>query len=115
ASVAAGAALLVRDPARRRAESGLFPYTTLCRAVEQAQLRRWRDRAGGRCSARARRRPGHRAQRARPALHRGDERGREPLATMSRDRKSTRLNSSHVKISYAAFWLKKKREHRRCP
>src|SRR5690606_41854140 len=26
-----------------------------------------------------------------------------------RDRKSTRLNSSHVKISYAAFCLKKKR------
>src|SRR5690606_41447077 len=27
------------------------------------------------------------------------------------DRKSTRLNSSHVKISYAVFCLKKKREH----
>src|SRR5690606_41045519 len=26
------------------------------------------------------------------------------------DRKSTRLNSSHVKISYAVFWLKKKIE-----
>src|SRR5436309_8990866 len=25
------------------------------------------------------------------------------------DRKSTRLNSSHVKISYAVFWLKKKK------
>src|SRR5436309_8059139 len=28
---------------------------------------------------------------------------------MNRDRKSTRLNSSHVKISYAVFCLKKKR------
>src|SRR5690606_41515055 len=28
------------------------------------------------------------------------------------DRKSTRLNSSHVKISYAVFCLKKKREKR---
>src|SRR5690606_40373413 len=28
---------------------------------------------------------------------------------MPRDRKSTRLNSSHVKISYAVFCLKKKR------
>src|SRR5690606_40678635 len=27
------------------------------------------------------------------------------------DRKSTRLNSSHVKISYAVFCLKKKKEH----
>src|SRR5690606_41420708 len=29
--------------------------------------------------------------------------------TPTRDRKSTRLNSSHVKISYAVFCLKKKR------
>src|SRR5690606_40381919 len=28
-----------------------------------------------------------------------------------RDRKSTRLNSSHVKISYAVFCLKKKKSH----
>src|SRR5690606_41024903 len=28
-----------------------------------------------------------------------------------RDRKSTRLNSSHVKISYAVFCLKKKKEY----
>src|SRR5690625_160236 len=28
-----------------------------------------------------------------------------------RDRKSTRLNSSHVAISYAVFCLKKKRKH----
>src|SRR5438874_13811462 len=39
-----------------------------------------------------------------------------------RDRKSTRLNSSHVEISYAVFCLKKKKGHyvlfalpRRCP
>src|SRR5690606_40210309 len=29
----------------------------------------------------------------------------------TRDRKSTRLNSSHVKISYAVFCLKKKTQH----
>src|SRR3989442_11590559 len=28
-----------------------------------------------------------------------------------RDRKSTRLNSSHVRISYAVFCLKKKKNH----
>src|SRR5690606_42043612 len=33
------------------------------------------------------------------------EHGRDPLGV---DRKSTRLNSSHVKISYAVFCLKKK-------
>src|SRR5690625_6428094 len=31
------------------------------------------------------------------------------LASMKRDRKSTRLNSSHVAISYAVFCLKKKK------
>src|SRR5690606_2006096 len=36
------------------------------------------------------------------------ERMREALASVERDRKSTRLNSSHVKISYAVFCLKKK-------
>src|SRR6266702_7380098 len=38
-----------------------------------------------------------------------------PLPRLSRlrpgDRKSTRLNSSHVAISYAVFCLKKKRNH----
>src|SRR5690625_6332085 len=34
-----------------------------------------------------------------------------PLA-LSRDRKSTRLNSSHVAISYAVFCLKKKKAQR---
>src|SRR5690606_40798107 len=32
------------------------------------------------------------------------------VAEFSRDRKSTRLNSSHVKISYAVFCLKKKKD-----
>src|SRR5690625_6089289 len=49
-----------------------------------------------------------------------DRARREPLghelrarhqAVAERDRKSTRLNSSHVAISYAVFCLKKKRSH----
>src|SRR5690625_7033616 len=32
----------------------------------------------------------------------------------SQDRKSTRLNSSHVAISYAVFCLKKKKKNRKC-
>src|SRR5690349_22489163 len=35
------------------------------------------------------------------------------LVTFPRDRKSTRLNSSHVEISYAVFCLKKKKKERR--
>src|SRR5690606_41587179 len=34
------------------------------------------------------------------------------VAVDALDRKSTRLNSSHVKISYAVFCLKKKQRHR---
>src|SRR5690606_40068604 len=36
---------------------------------------------------------------------------RNPKAHQRRDRKSTRLNSSHVKISYAVFCLKKKTQN----
>src|SRR5690606_40007716 len=34
--------------------------------------------------------------------------GQPSYASLAEDRKSTRLNSSHVKISYAVFCLKKK-------
>src|SRR5690606_41941852 len=43
---------------------------------------------------------------SRPALHHLDAAAGGVFA--ARDRKSTRLNSSHVKISYAVFCLKKK-------
>src|SRR5207244_11260770 len=36
--------------------------------------------------------------------------GRELLRRLARDRKSTRLNSSHQIISYAVFCLKKKKQ-----
>src|SRR5437868_7339383 len=72
-------------------ENILLPYTTLFRT------RRRRDRArrhGARDGTRIARTPGSPGG------------GRAPL----RDRKSTRLNSSHVSTSYAVFCLKKKRE-----
>src|SRR5207302_4225307 len=40
-------------------------------------------------------------------------RGSEPGTELS-DRKSTRLNSSHVKISYAVFCMKKKKKEDAC-
>src|SRR5690606_42024921 len=43
-----------------------------------------------------------------PLLDRG-RRGGVPRRRAQVDRKSTRLNSSHVKISYAVFCLKKKK------
>src|SRR5690606_39698851 len=44
------------------------------------------------------------------ASHRAGERRIRHRRPHARDRKSTRLNSSHVKISYAVFCLKKKKE-----
>src|SRR3989442_3841628 len=48
---------------------------------------------------------GRRPAPARAALLREPEQG---------DRKSTRLNSSHVRISYAVFCLKKKKKKKEC-
>src|SRR5690606_40643652 len=42
----------------------------------------------------------------------GEETGAVEPYRPTPDRKSTRLNSSHVKISYAVFRLKKKKHHR---
>src|SRR6266571_4188900 len=39
----------------------------------------------------------------------------EPATDCERDRKSTRLNSSHMSISYAVFCLKKKKTPLRLP
>src|SRR5690349_24019722 len=81
---------------RRPPRSTLFPYTTLFRSCGAGLLApRWQ--------ARLLRRPAS----GRPdALERRDAEGGDPVAV---DRKSTRLNSSHVEISYAVFCLKKKK------
>src|SRR5439155_20600712 len=52
------------------------------------------------------------------ALRRGESQPWRRLsarAKCSQDRKSTRLNSSHVAISYAVFCLKKKKQHTAAP
>src|SRR5687768_17656419 len=93
---------------RRPPRSTLFPYTTLFRSREDGERVRAvlgldaRD-LGGDALDRAvvRHRPEARRRR-RVALE-----GREQPV---RDRKSTRLNSSHGYISYAVFCLKKKKK-----
>src|SRR5690349_24723837 len=52
------------------------------------------------------RRPGHRRVTADEVEHRGDPSHGETAPRARRDRKSTRLNSSHVERSYAVFRLK---------
>src|SRR2546426_4268329 len=82
---------------RRPPRSTLFPYTTLFRS--QRGERRRRD--AQRCRARGDvHRNGEREDAGGIEAGMGDEQG---------DRKSTRLNSSHLVISYAVFCLKKKK------
>src|SRR5256885_5460177 len=76
---------------RRPPRSTLFPYTTLFRSIDEKLVERRKIRVD---SA-----PRH----VRGVGDLGDRR-RTTL-----DRKSTRLNSSHLVISYAVFCLKKKK------
>src|SRR5437899_10176970 len=80
----------------------LFPYTTLFRSREDVSRFRSRSRS------RARRR----GEPDDDALG-GVARHRRRAAEEYGDRKSTRLNSSHLGISYAVFCLKKKSEKSR--
>src|SRR3989442_5918250 len=68
---------------RRPPRSTLFPYTTLFRSLEKDEI----------CA--------------------DDENSSIRVYRLNYgDRKSTRLNSSHVRISYAVFCLKKKKSRR---
>src|SRR5438874_3268711 len=76
--------LMIRRPPR----STLFPYTTLFRSLPTSTVGR--------------------------TYHPSESSSSPPTSTSTdgvrRDRKSTRLNSSHVEISYAVFCLKKKKK-----
>src|SRR5437588_8560628 len=89
---------------RRPPRSTLFPYTTLFRSGGQPG-RAGRGRARGRVHGRPLRRRGQQGP-ARQRLSEMDGR-------LLRDRKSTRLNSSHTVISYAVFCLKKKKKKKK--
>src|SRR5258708_24918040 len=77
---------------RRPPRSTLFPYTTLFRSRMSAR----RSASCGQALTQAGP-PGWSTQRSH---------------LVARDRKSTRLNSSHQIISYAVFCLKKKKQER---
>src|SRR3989442_13772675 len=81
--------LMIRRPPR----STLFPYTTLFRSDGAEEHGGEADRAA---------RLHHELQPLEREAHRLDD-------LLVGDRKSTRLNSSHVRISYAVFCLKKKK------
>src|SRR3989442_10574201 len=81
---------------RRPPRSTLFPYTTLFRSADLHQS--WRFRGGPTAADIYRR------------LRTGLDGTPMPSFSDLIDRKSTRLNSSHVRISYAVFCLKKKKK-----
>src|SRR5690606_41645430 len=99
---------------RRTPRSTLFPYTTLFRSRRTSSLSERQGNEDGhhrrsphqgysfRISPRAR--PANRRMGTWPWFYR-----RKGQRHCRLDRKSTRLNSSHVKISYAVFCLKKKK------
>src|SRR2546426_9103556 len=90
---------------RRPPRSTLFPYTTLFRSPSEI-LRQYMAKAGGPTHGREMNihfndlELGYLGQ----ISHLGDM-----IPVMAGDRKSTRLNSSHLVISYAVFCLKKKK------
>src|SRR5436309_7681609 len=83
---------------RRPPRSTLFPYTTLFRSAASASRRACAEAGVGR---------GAPVTSDRVGAASGADRQSRPDRS---DRKSTRLNSSHVKISYAVFCLKKKKK-----
>src|SRR2546430_6987885 len=90
---------------RRPPRSTLFPYTTLFRSPELAESLGLRGTQGAIIGA---------IERGSPAERSGMRLGDVIVAVNGRpvpkDRKSTRLNSSHSQISYAVFCLKKKKK-----
>src|SRR3712207_7056937 len=97
---------------RRPPRSTLFPYTTLFRSHPGHERRHGdADRRGEDAGVVE---PGVLLERAGDPERDADQ-GREDDPDETdlgrRDRKSTRLNSSHANISYAVFCLKKKFSH----
>src|SRR3712207_8649496 len=85
---------------RRPPRSTRFPYTTLFRSPADRRLARpgLPHQADDLAGPDPQVHPLHGAEVGDPAA----------LGVLDRDRKSTRLNSSHANISYAVFCLKKK-------
>src|SRR5256885_5559812 len=82
---------------RRPPRSTLFPYTTLFRSFDAS------------VADRRNREPHRREDRDLQRVDHASSTRTLPSSRRASDRKSTRLNSSHLVISYAVFCLKKKK------
>src|SRR2546426_4619626 len=94
---------------RRPPRSTLFPYTTLFRSAGDCSSSAASELIACRASCSNSRRLGNSLTSFNPKCTRKSRDEFEQLA----DRKSTRLNSSHLVISYAVFCLKKKKKDNR--
>src|SRR5437773_6102560 len=92
--------------------STLFPYTTLFRSVQQHRSVRGVERGRARESFRGR---GDVPECRNVRQDRSGDHDVDLRRDVRSDRKSTRLNSSHITISYAVFCLKKKKTARSNP
>src|SRR2546426_2967148 len=92
---------------RRPPRSTLFPYTTALPISVVGPFRSVAHRDERRGDVRHVHRHEERRHATRPLLEQG------ATVLLEGDRKSTRLNSSHLVISYAVFCLKKKKDSRR--
>src|SRR5690349_23859539 len=97
---------MIRPPPR----STLFPYTTLFRSRPRHSQGFFRQDHCARRDRTRRRNGRNRAGGRRPHPGGAEIRRCEAAHSSAGDRKSTRLNSSHVEISYAVFCLKKKKK-----
>src|SRR5256885_8686608 len=84
---------------RRPPRSTLFPYTTLFRSHAVPGVKITDDAVTVRAAA----------GRGQGGACVAGQSAKEPCRVRMLDRKSTRLNSSHLVISYAVFCLKKKK------
>src|SRR5256885_2453480 len=97
---------------RRPPRSTLFPYTTLFRSANHLGISFKAEQYNLRARPKAQRRPPSPCTAGGVDLHLSDP--AQPVGELAvnppdhPDRKSTRLNSSHLVISYAVFSLKKK-------
>src|SRR5256885_2712655 len=94
---------------RRPPRSTLFPYTTLFRSADRREAERALTLDG--VGTHVRRHQNDRVSEIHHAAHVvGQFPKHDHSDDVERDRKSTRLNSSHLVISYAVFCLKKKKK-----
>src|SRR5262245_62550449 len=99
---------------RRPPRSTLFPYTTLFRSEDRRERRGRADPARGVTLDHVRHLVADHPGELGLAVEQRQQAAGDVDPAAGQDRKSTRLNSSHLGISYAVFCLKKKtREVRR--